>query len=201
MRRNLSHGSGGFTLIEMVIALVLLIVVVGNLYSLLSSSATALGSQNATFDIDTQARRTMDRITMAIIGAKREDLLSPTGQPYFTSELKYRESLGLDASGQSIDSDWQKIQFTNTSGGEVTWYENPGETNEKQVVFSKNVPPFLKDELENGVDDNANGIIDERGLSFVKDGGSLTVYLTIRRTMPDGAVLSRELHETITCRN
>lgn len=201
MRRSVSDGSAGFTLIEIAIALVLLIVVVGNLYSLIRSSATALGSQNATFDIDTQARRTMDRVTMAIIGAKDSDLLSPTGQPYFTTELKYRDSLGLDANGVPQDSDWQKIMFTNTDGGEVTWLENPDAANEKRVVFSKNVPPFLKDELENGVDDNANGIIDERGLSFVKNDRSITVYLTIRRTMPNGEVVTRELHETITCRN
>lgn len=201
MRRGASQHSSGFTLIEVAIAIVLLVVVVGNLYSLLRSSATALGAQNATFDIDSQARRTMHRITMAIVGAKAADLLSPTGKPYFTSELKYRESLGVDSSGLSQDSDWQMIKFTNYQGGEVTHYQNPDASNEKRVVFSKNVPPFLKDEIENGIDDNANGIIDEHGLSFVKNDRSITVFLTLKRTMPDGTVVERELQETVTCRN
>ncbi len=193
--------SGGFTLLEMTISVILLSVVVGNVYWLMQKSTKAMGSQNVAYDLDTQARRAMDKITMAIVGATEADLQIPTDKPNYTSYLNYKDSLGLDANGQNIPSDQQRIQLTNVQGGEVTWLQNPDEPNEKRVIFSKNVPPFLKDEVSNGLDDNANGIIDETGLSFIKNGKSVTVFLTISRTLADGSVVQRELHETVTCRN
>jgi hypothetical protein len=145
----------------------------------------------------------MDRITMAIIGATAGDLMMPTDAPLSTSWLNYRESKGLNPDGSNILSPQQRIEWTNVQGGEVTWIESPGAHGEKRVVFSKNVPPFLKDEISNGVDDNANGVIDETGLSFVKspEGKSITVFLTLKRTLPSGEVMTRELHETVTVRN
>ena len=75
----------GFTLIEMTIAVVLLTIVIGNVYWLLQKSTQAMGSKNVAYDVDTQARRAMDRITMAIIGATKDDLMDPLGQPNYTS--------------------------------------------------------------------------------------------------------------------
>jgi prepilin-type N-terminal cleavage/methylation domain-containing protein len=192
---------GGFTLVEMTIALVLLTIVIGNVYWLLQKSTAMVGSKNVAYDVDMHARRAMDRITMAIIGATESDLMMPTGAPHSTSWLNYKESKGLDASGSNILSPLQRIELTNVEGGEVTWFENPALPGEKRIVFSRNIPPFLKDELNNGVDDNDNGIIDETGLAFEKNGKSITVYLTLRRTMPDGEVAIKTLQETVTCRN
>ena len=191
----------GFTVIEMTIAIVLLTIVIGNVYWLLQKSTQAMGTKNVAYDVDTQARRAMDRISMAIIGATKDDLMDPLGQPNYTSWLNYRESKGLNPDGSNILSPQQRIELTAVQGGEVTWFENHGVAGEKRVVFTKNIPPFLKDELENGVDDNANGVIDETGLAFVLNGQSITVYLTLKRTLPDGEVITKELHETVTCRN
>jgi type II secretory pathway pseudopilin PulG len=196
-----SNSVKGFTIVEMTIAIVLLTIVLGNVYWLLQKSTKAMGTKNLAYDVDTQARRAMDRITMAIIGATKEDLMDPLSQPNYTSWLNYKESKGLNPDGSNILSPQQRIELTNTSGGEVTWFENPGAAGEKRVVFTKNIPPFLKDELANGMDDNGNGVIDETGLAFVLNGRSITVYLTLKRTMPDGEVLTKELHETVTCRN
>jgi len=193
--------ASGFTMLEMVIALVLITVVIGNVYWLIQKSMSALGSQSSAYDIDSQARRTMDKITMAIVGAADDELFSPTAKPGYTPYLNYKESLGLDANGQNQLSDQQRIELTNAEGGEVMWKQNPDQSNEKRVILGKGIPQFLKDELANGVDDNANGIIDETGLSFTKNGKSITVWLTLRHANPDGSVVSRELHETVTCRN
>lgn len=192
--------TSGFTLIEMAVAVVLLVVVVGNVYTMLRQSSKALGSQNASFDVETQARRTMDRISMAIIGATEAELMIPVPQPGYTPELSYKESLGMQ-NGVMAQSALQKIAYTNAEGGEVSWFENPGDPNQKHIVFTRNVPPLLEKELSNGVDDNANGIVDETGLAFVKNGRSVTIYLTIRRTFQNGEVVEKQLSETVTCRN
>lgn len=200
MRVLPSTKTSGFTLIEMAVACVLLVVVVGNVYTMLRQSSKSLGSQNATFDVETQARRTMDRIANAIIGATEQDLQIPVAQPGSTSFLCYKESLGMQG-GAMAKSALQKIAYTNLEGGEVAWFENPGDPNEKRIIFSRNVPPLLQKEISNGVDDNGNGIVDETGLAFVKEGKSITIWLTIRRTFPNGETIEKQLNETVTCRN
>jgi hypothetical protein len=62
---------------------------------------------------------------------------------------------------------------------------------ECNVVWTKDVPALLEGDLENGIDYNGNGVRDETGLAFVKNGKSITVYLTLRRTMRDGQVLTK----------
>ena len=197
MRRPAARDRSGFTLLEMSVALVLLVLVIGNVYSLLRQSSKAIGAQNSTFDIDTQAQRAMDHITMAIVGASDATLTDkdgapPVSEPFSMSTLLYKESLGVQ-DGTLVTSPQQRIEYTNTTG-EVTWVENPGTADEKRVVWSKNIPPFLMEEI-------ANGIIDETGLSFVKEGRSITIFLTVRRTTADGHVFEKSLQDTVTCRN
>lgn len=200
MRRAASNHRAGFTLLEMTVALLLLVVVVGNVFTLLRQSSKTIAAQNRSFDIDTQAQRAMDRIAMALVGASEATLQDPQQSPFFTNWLTYKEPLGIQ-DGVLVESPLQKIQFTNTSGGEVTWIENPGTAQEKRVIWSKNIAPFLQQECDNGLDDNTNGIIDETGLSFVKQGKSITIYLTVRRFTPDGHMLEKKLEDTVTCRN
>jgi prepilin-type N-terminal cleavage/methylation domain-containing protein len=204
VRRAVARDRSGFTLLEMSVALVLLVLVIGNVYSLLRQSSKTIGAQNRSFDIDTQAQRAMDHITMAIVGASESTLTDqhgtpPVEAPFFTNVLNYREQLGIQ-DGQQVTSPPQRIEYTNTTG-EVTWVEKPDTSDEKRVVWSKNIPPFLLEEIANGVDDNKNGIIDETGLSFSKEGKSITVYLTVKRTTPDGQVYEKKLQDTVTCRN
>lgn len=200
MNPRTSKRNSGFTLLEVMVALVLLVLVVGNVYTLLKQSTKSLGGQNLAFDIDTQARRTMDRITLAIVGASEGSLVLPTSTPYSTSELNFKSNLGLQGETM-VESDPQRIARTSDQGGEVSWFENPGTANEKHVIWSKNVPQFLDTEVYNGIDDNGNHLIDETGLSFVKEGKSVTVHLTLRRQLPDGTFITRTLEDTVTCRN
>lgn len=199
MRRPVARDRSGFTLLEMSVALVLMVLVIGNVYSLLRQSSKAIGAQNSSFDIDTAAQRAMDRITMAIVGASEATLQNPLAEPWSTDKLDYSEQLGIQ-NGVPVSSPPQRIEYSNTTG-EVTWLENPGTPDEKRVVWAKDVPAYLKEEIANGVDDNHNGIVDETGLSFVKEGKSITIYLTVKRTMPDGHVFEKKLQDTVTCRN
>jgi prepilin-type N-terminal cleavage/methylation domain-containing protein len=199
VRRAVARDQSGFTLLEMSVALVLMVLVIGNVYSLLRQSSKAIGAQNSSFDIDTAAQRAMDHITNAIVGASEATLQMPQDQPFSTPTLNYTEQLGIQ-NGEQVVSAPQRIEYSNVTG-EITWFENPGTAEEKRVVWAKDVPPFLKEEIANGVDDNHNGIIDETGLSFVKDGKSITVYLTVKRTTPDGRTFEKKLQDTVTCRN
>jgi hypothetical protein len=68
-------------------------------------------------------------------------------------------------------------------------------------VLSNIVRPFLEGEIPNGIDDNGNGIIDEKGLSFVVNEGSVTIRLTIGRQVAGQAVIEETLESTVMCRN
>ena len=57
------------------------------------------------------------------------------------------------------------------------------------MVWSSLVRPLLEGEIQNGKDDNGNGLIDEQGLTFVIDGRAIRMRLTIGR---DGESVTHE---------
>jgi hypothetical protein len=82
---------------------------------------------------------------------------------------------------------------------QVTWFENPGAPQERRVVWSNLVRDLLEGEEVNGIDDNANGLIDEDGLSFTVDGSRITVRLSLGTT--GRGEETKSVETTISCRN
>jgi hypothetical protein len=78
--------------------------------------------------------------------------------------------------------------------GQVVWIENPGIPGERRMVWARNVADLLEGELDNDADDNGNGLVDERGLSFEAVGDVLTIRLTCER-LDEGR---RPLRKTVT---
>ena len=60
---------------------------------------------------------------------------------------------------------------------------------------------LLEGELANGLDDNGNGLIDENGAAFARDGRDLRLYLTLEGLARDGRPVTRTLETTIWARN
>ena len=199
-RRTRSRRSG-FTLIEMMVAVALLGLVIGNVYMVLGDSSKAFGSQTTVFEAETQARRTLDRIALAVVGASRDTLFQTPAAPSSTPELNFTTSQGLQ-DGEILEGTPQRISLA-TAGGfhQVTWAENPGTESERKSVWTKWASEFLEGETLNGADDNGNGLIDEKGLNFVLEGSSVLVQLTIARRAADGNWVTRTLEARVTCRN
>jgi hypothetical protein len=59
----------------------------------------------------------------------------------------------------------------------------------------------LEGEAFNGLDDNGNGLVDERGLAIELDGDVLTVHLSLERRGPDGAPIVRTQQTSVRLRN
>lgn len=197
----------GFTLLELAVALVLFALVVGNVFTILGSTTNALGDRNVSFDADVQARRTLDRIAMAVLGSNAESIYATAESPGFEPSMNYVEFLGMadlegDGGSEPVYSPQMRIGLTGAASDEVSWSENPGEENEKRVVWLKGIAQFAQGEIAaNGIDDNGNGLIDETGLAFVKDGRSVRILLSMRRPDGKGGFIDRELETTVTCRN
>ncbi len=208
MRRPSTVREGsGFTLLELAVALVLFALVVGNVYTILGGTTKSLGERNASFEADVQAQRALDRIALAVIGSYEGSIHETAESPGYESSINYEEFLGIgdpDGDGQSeeVFSAPMRIALTTDSGGEVSWFQSPGEEGEKRVVWVKDVPSVARGEIAgNGLDDNGNGIVDETGLAFVKAGKSVRIFLSMRRPDGKGGFLERELTTTVTCRN
>mgnify|MGYP000916787162 FL=1 len=60
---------------------------------------------------------------------------------------------------------------------------------------------FLEGEISNGIDDNGNGLIDERGLSFEVQGKMVVIRITIEKPGPEGTLSTKTLETRVTCRN
>ncbi len=84
----------------------------------------------------------------------------------------------------------------------IVWYENPGLANERRVVLSRWIPEFLENEIGgNLIDDNGNGLDDERGLSFDFSSDRVTIRVTLQQSDSNGVLITRSLSRTLTLRN
>lgn len=196
---HIKRARAGFTVLEVLITVALLGLVTSNLYMILGQSSDALSDKAYLHDTEVQARRTLDRITQALLGASQSTLYLTPVAPFSTGALNYESNLGVE-NGEIIWSDPERVDFE-ISNGRVLWKENPDTESERSQVWSKWIPPFLEGEFLTGEDDNDNGLIDEGGLSFELQGNSVVVRLTIEKTAPSGERFSKTLESVVTCRN
>jgi prepilin-type N-terminal cleavage/methylation domain-containing protein len=193
------RGSSGFTLLEILIALALLAILVGKVTVILNTSSRFLNQNMADVMLEDQAHRALDRVAYAILSSDRGTLLPEAEKPLFTSDLDYRVSLGVE-NGVVVWNDPENIGV-GAQPNQLVWRSNPRTPGERRVVWSNIVRPFLEGEIQNGVDDNDNGIVDERGISFVLFRNSVTIRMTLGRELAGGGFAEETVETTVTVRN
>jgi prepilin-type N-terminal cleavage/methylation domain-containing protein len=190
----------GFTAIEVVVALALAGLILGNVLSVLSDTRKRFALQDVGKDVDVQARRALDRIALQLMGAVRQQLYTQASAPLSADSINYTSVLGVQ-DGRPVVSPLQRIAMTSEPEGAVTWFQDPGAAQEKRVVWTRDLRGFCEGEIPNGVDDNGNGLVDEKGLAFEVDGPMVRVVLTIERIGPDGKPVTKHIETRVTCRN
>jgi len=133
-----------------------------------------------------------------VMGSDR-DMLVPTAENVPFSSLRYSFNLGLE-DGVIVWSDPEQIRLSDGQDA-VEWYENPGAVEERRAVWTNLVSPLLEGEIVNGIDDNGNGLVDETGLSFVLEGNTVRIRLTLRRPEVDGRTVMQTVEQVVSCRN
>lgn len=194
-----AHRKGGFTLLELMITVTLVSLVMFNVWMVLHESADAYSARTVDYDAEVQAQRTLDRISMALIGASSDTIEVPVESPLYADWLRFDINVGFE-DGEPVFGDTQEIRLE-APAQEVVWLERPEEPEERRVVWSRWVSQWLEGELPNGVDDNQNGVVDEKGLAFDLEGDMVIIRLTIERPGPDGSVIRKTLRSQVTCRN
>jgi prepilin-type N-terminal cleavage/methylation domain-containing protein len=190
----------GFTAIEVVVAVALAALILGNVLTVLSDTHERLALQDVAKDVDAEARRSLDRIAVQLMGAVRQQLYAQASAPLSADSINYTSIAGVQ-NGVPVVSPQQRIAMTSEPAGAVSWYQNPGSADEKHVVWTRDLRNYCAGELPNGIDDNGNGLIDEKGLSFEVEGPMVRVTLTIERPGPDGRPVTKTLETRVTCRN
>ena len=194
MRRS---AKAGFTLIEALIALSLTAIIVVKVTMIISSASEANARGTAAMTLEDEARRVLDNIAYAVMGADRDALFPDPESPDFTTEFEFQISLGVDE-GEVIWSDPERIA---KDEAQVVWKQNPGMPEERRVAWCNTVRPFLEGEIDNGADDNGNGLTDEEGLSFTLYKNAVTIRLCLERQSKDGTAIIQVVETVVTVRN
>lgn len=197
-RRNASDRAG-FTVVETVIALALVGLVVTKLMLVVDEARRAHEDESVAMLLDDQAMELLDRIAFAIVGSAREKITPTQFAPWTSERIKFQVSLGIEE-GKVVWGDPEAIGLEEQKG-QVYWSQNEGEVNERRVVWANTVSAMLEDELLNGVDDNGNDLADELGLSFVLDGDSVMIKLSLEREREKGKRIQVTKETVVTCRN
>jgi hypothetical protein len=157
------------------------------------------GERSSSMVLEDQCRRLLDRIAYAVMGSDRDTLFPDPESPIYSDRVTFQISLGVE-DGEVVWSEPERIAL-DEGGGRVRWSRNPDEESELSAVWTNVARPFLEGEVMNGEDDNGNGLVDERGLTFTLEGGLVHVVLTLERRAADGRVLLRTVGTTVSCRN
>ena len=190
----------GFTLIEAAIAMALLGIIMVKLTMVVREASRSHSTESTSMALEDQVRLVLDRISYAVIGSDPATLFPDPTAPFFSKEIKYQISLGVE-NGVPVWSDLELIGIDDADSSVLRWVTNEGQVEERAVVWARTVSEFLEQELENGIDDNMNGLMDETGLSFTLERDAVTIRLTLERVSSEGVALQHTQETTVTCRN
>ncbi len=192
------RGTRGFTLVELCIAFALLAILFVKLTMILNQASNTHRRQSVAMALEDQSQHVLDRIVYAIVGSDPASLLPDPSAPFFKNRLQFQCSLGVE-DGEVVWSDPEIIGL-DENPSLLYWAQNEGTEAERIVVWCRTVAELFASELPNGADDNANGLTDETGLSFVLEGETITVRLTLERQTKEGPI--RHTSEAkVACRN
>lgn len=197
----MKHQRSGFTLLEIVIALTITALLAVNIAMVSRTSSEATRSGIFWTTINDEADLTLDRISLAVMSSRADNIYPVRIAPGHTPEISYSVSLGVEE-GELIESPPESISYLETgTGGKIVWKESPGLEEERSVTWSNWVPQLHMGEIDNGGDDNDNQLIDERGLAFDMVDDRVNIHLTISRIDHNGELVPTARNITVTCRN
>jgi len=216
-----ARSRAGMSLLEATIAAAITAIILGTIGRAALSGQTTTTQNMVATELETQARAVVDRIAEELVSARTTGLNpSPTGS-FGSSTVTYQRCTGYSG-GVAVFGANQRIRWviepTETDNGAdddgdglidegmVEFTRDLGAGTERVVRWARGVREYLAGENPNVADDNANGLTDERGLSFSLTGRILTIRLTVQGIGPkgDGAsgrVLSRTVETSVRLRN
>ncbi len=196
MRR--ARRRSGFTILEILLALSLFALLVFRGAMVMSAAMKTTNEETSETVVEEHARKVLHQIARAVMSSDRESINPNSAAPLASDDIRYSVMLGIE-DGEVVWSDPELIALEEDRE-HIYWSRNPDTDTETRVVWTNLVSPYLEGEIPNGMDDNGNGLIDEKGLSFVVDRNAVTIRITLDRTV-NGRVITKTVETTVTCRN
>ena len=143
----------GFSLVETLIAVSLMVILFVKLTMVVNEASRAHRRESVSMALEDQAQQVIDRISYAIIGSDPDEFFPDPSAPFFTPQLQYRVSMGVE-DGEPVWSDPEIIGLA-ADPSQLFWGQNVGQPGEQTVIWCRRVAQFFESELSNGADDNA----------------------------------------------
>ena len=211
---------GGFTLLEVMITLVIFVAILGLPTTLLTSSAELYHRSSVAAGLSEKGRVVLGDITDHLARTSSTSCVPPVPPlPNVTvSDVRYEPIIGyaggtfpapglkerivLEYSAEDPDDGLDNDGDGRIDEGVAVLIVDPGTINEQRRILTDDVAEWGAGEIPgNGVDDNGNGWVDERGLAFGFSGERVTVLLTLERVDPKEGLILHSVERVIAFRN
>lgn len=208
------RAESGFTLLELAVATALLGALSLGLMGLLTQAQAVEARAIVMADLRSKARAAVERIAREVRDSGVSTLTPPPIAPLGSSGLTFSRASGHAGSTATYGTPW-RIEWRPGAGevldnadndgdglvdeGKIVWIENPSAP-VRTIVMCEGVSELAAGESANLIDDNANGLTDEAGLSFDLSGDTLdvlTVRLTLARRAAKGGEVLRASAEAV----
>jgi prepilin-type N-terminal cleavage/methylation domain-containing protein len=204
----------GFTLLEMVISASLLSVIMGSALTMSLAGSAAFDRASLEQRTDAKVRRALERAVMEIEWAQ-SDALSPTcvtgspsvifqplagvagGVAVWGVSRRLARVAAADDPDDGVDNDGDGV----IDEGDLVLTIDPGGAGEFSITLCTQVTEMFPGETLNSLDDDGNGIADERGFNVEALGDLLTIRLSIAETSAGDTVTTSAIVTSVTLRN
>ena len=143
------RASAGFTAVETLVALAIFGVLLGGLAYSMQRSFETFQRSTANGDINSRAARAIHRVAQELVGARQSNLVPLPAPPFGSNRLEFELPVSSVA-GAVVWSDRREIAFELQGG-----------------------------ELDNGLDDNGNGLVDEGSVVRIDSPGTADEQRTV----------------------
>ena len=208
--------TGGYTLLEMSIVLVLLAMVIGAITTVGSSSDRTYRTGTTAAHLEAQAETAVARIVSELRIARRASLtpdptpgagsvvieyVQPVGITNGTVQWGPPRRLALELAARELDDGIDNDGNGLVDEGRVVLTEDLGGPGERRHVITRWVRELAAGEVANGLDDNGNGLVDEPGFLVERFGETLVVRLTLEQKDGEGRLRARSARTSARMRN
>jgi hypothetical protein len=212
-----STGGGGFTVIEMMIAVMALAVMLSVLGVVSMTGRSAYEQTSVLNELDARGARAVVRVADELATISGSQMLpSPAGNTG-TQRLDFVQAFGV-AAGAPVWGPPTRIAAEYETGEVDDGLDNDGDGlvdermlvltrdlgsgSEKRVVLANGLAEWGQGEVpNNGVDDNANGVVDEQGFNLHQVGDVISIRMWLQKVGSDNQLVTREIQNTVRLRN
>jgi len=216
IRNHRARHGGGYTLLEMAIALVVLASVLGAMVTIGRSSDRTYQTGTTAAHLEAQAETAIERIVSDLRIARLSSLTPDPTPGSGTSSIEYVQPVGITNGvvqygpprrlaferdprelDDGIDNDGDGL----IDEGAVVLTDNVGGAPEHRQVITRWVRKLAAGEIANGADDNGNGLVDEPGFLVERFDETIVIRLTLERKDGEGRLRCRTAQTSVRMRN